>query len=354
MKLMKTLAALLTTLVLQFFATVSFAQNFNPMSTNLFDRLGVTPNVSEYDLKQAYRHAARRFHPDLNSSDAQATIKFQKVKEAYEILSDPSQREAWQGFGTIGASAGTAFNEHTSRSDETDSADVRRRVLKSLASKNPDLADFISNVTDHHYGLSEARQIHFIPKFIPLLPSDRHLLDRLIATREPEILWAISQSVMEFSIWTDAGEIIHRIIDMKVPGVNEFIAQMVIFPNMINRTGASILSKLLDLGHVRSVIRSLNLGGHLHPGTHETWDHSQPGLEVLFKALKKVGDEQRRQLDNIVFDAGSPWIETLKQQVPAYKNEPHISSQTVLRLGIGGLALPPPRSFCEGLFETLQ
>ncbi len=350
---MKTFSTLITTSILQFCATVSFAQNFDPMSANLFDRLGVEPGVSQHDLKQAYRHAARRFHPDLNASDAQATIKFQKIKEAFEILSDPSQRQAWQGFGVNRASAGPTFSERSSQYDEADSAVVRRRVLKSLAAKNPELAEYILNVTAHHYGLSEARQIHFIPKLVPLLPSDRHLLDRLIATRQPEILWAISQSVMEFAAWTDAGEILHRIIDLKAPRVNEYIAQMVIFPNMINSTGASVLSKLVDLGHVRSVIRSLNLGGHLHQGTHETWDRSQPGLEVLFRALKSVGDEQRRQFDNYIFDAGSPWIDTLKKRVPGYQNEPDISSQTVLRLGIGALALPSSGS-CEGLFKSAQ
>jgi len=42
------------------------------------------------DIKSAYRRLARKYHPDVNQSDPKATEKFREVKEAYDILSDPS------------------------------------------------------------------------------------------------------------------------------------------------------------------------------------------------------------------------------------------------------------------------
>jgi len=42
------------------------------------------------DIKSAYRRLARKYHPDVNQSDPKATEKFREVKEAYDILRDPS------------------------------------------------------------------------------------------------------------------------------------------------------------------------------------------------------------------------------------------------------------------------
>ena len=56
--------------------------------------LGISPDADERVLKQAYRHLARLFHPDT-SQETDAAIRFREVQEAYELLSDPLQREAY-------------------------------------------------------------------------------------------------------------------------------------------------------------------------------------------------------------------------------------------------------------------
>ena len=50
--------------------------------------LGVSPNASDEEIKQAYRRLAKKYHPDLNPGDAEAEKNFKEVNEAYSILSD--------------------------------------------------------------------------------------------------------------------------------------------------------------------------------------------------------------------------------------------------------------------------
>lgn len=56
--------------------------------------LGVPNNAPLADIKKAFRVKAAEFHPDRNSSEL-APIKFHAVREAYEVLSDPEQRTAY-------------------------------------------------------------------------------------------------------------------------------------------------------------------------------------------------------------------------------------------------------------------
>ena len=62
--------------------------------TDFYSRLGVNNNASETEIRDAYRLAALKLHPDVNVDDG-ATELFLNIKEAYEILIDPSQRSAY-------------------------------------------------------------------------------------------------------------------------------------------------------------------------------------------------------------------------------------------------------------------
>ena len=85
---------------------------------DFYETLGVAKNASDEEIKKAYRKLAMKFHPDRNPDSKQAEDKFKEAKEAYEMLSDPQKREAYDRFGHAGVDpnmggaggAGTGFS----------------------------------------------------------------------------------------------------------------------------------------------------------------------------------------------------------------------------------------------------
>ncbi|MCI1192041.1 molecular chaperone DnaJ [Calidifontimicrobium sp. SYSU G02091] len=69
-----------------------------------YEVLGVARNASDDDIKKAYRKLAMKYHPDRNQGDEakKAEEKFKEAKEAYEMLSDPQKRAAYDQFGHAG------------------------------------------------------------------------------------------------------------------------------------------------------------------------------------------------------------------------------------------------------------
>lgn len=71
------------------------------MEVDLYSRLGIARGASDKEIKNAYRQAARKYHPDVNPSD-DAKSKFQSINEAYSVLSDPEMRQRYDQFGMAG------------------------------------------------------------------------------------------------------------------------------------------------------------------------------------------------------------------------------------------------------------
>ena len=71
-----------------------------------YEVLSVSRTASDGELKTAYRKLAMQYHPDRNPGDASAEDKFKECSEAYQVLSDPDKRAAYDRFGHAGMGAG--------------------------------------------------------------------------------------------------------------------------------------------------------------------------------------------------------------------------------------------------------
>src|SRR5258706_15011804 len=69
--------------------------------TDLYMVLGVARDASDAEIKRAFRKLAQQTHPDVNASVG-ADIRFKEINEAYQVLSDPQRRQAYDMFGTTG------------------------------------------------------------------------------------------------------------------------------------------------------------------------------------------------------------------------------------------------------------
>ena len=71
-------------------------------NTEYYDRLGVSKDASQDEIKRAYRKMSKKYHPDINKEPG-AEEKYKEVQEAYESLSDDQKRAAYDQYGPDGA-----------------------------------------------------------------------------------------------------------------------------------------------------------------------------------------------------------------------------------------------------------
>ncbi len=83
-----------------------------------YEVLGVVKSVSDDELKKAFRKMAIQHHPDRNPGDKSAEEKFKELNEAYQVLSDPQRKAAYDqfghaGLGGMGGGSGQGFGGFT-------------------------------------------------------------------------------------------------------------------------------------------------------------------------------------------------------------------------------------------------
>ena len=67
-----------------------------------YEVLEIHRNASEVEIKKAYRKLAFKYHPDQNSGNPEAEIKFKELTEAYSVLSDGQKRAIYDQYGHQG------------------------------------------------------------------------------------------------------------------------------------------------------------------------------------------------------------------------------------------------------------
>ena len=71
-------------------------------NTEYYDRLGLSKDASQDEIKRAYRKLSKKYHPDINKEPG-AEEKYKEVQEAYETLSEDQKRAAYDQYGPDGA-----------------------------------------------------------------------------------------------------------------------------------------------------------------------------------------------------------------------------------------------------------
>ena len=105
------------------------------MNETYYDRLGVEETASAEEIDKAYRDLVKEVHPDQND-DPDASDQFIKIKKAYDILSDPRERETYDNLGHeryVQNETGTTDQSHETDTVTVENADWSAHVRDSPA-----------------------------------------------------------------------------------------------------------------------------------------------------------------------------------------------------------------------------
>ncbi len=68
-----------------------------------YEVLGVGPDATDEEIKQAYRRLAKKYHPDRNPGDKEAAKKMQEINDAYDKIKNPGKSSSHSGYNPYGS-----------------------------------------------------------------------------------------------------------------------------------------------------------------------------------------------------------------------------------------------------------
>ncbi|XP_027193025.1 chaperone protein dnaJ 13-like isoform X2 [Cicer arietinum] len=102
-------------------------------NTKLYAVLNLSPEASDEEIRKTYRQCAQVYHPDKYQSSPMkliATDNFQRVSEAYEILSDPNKRKVYDIYGMEGLISGLELGPVLNKAEEVKEIKAELKRLK--------------------------------------------------------------------------------------------------------------------------------------------------------------------------------------------------------------------------------
>jgi len=114
-----------------------FSLSHRIQAPDFYDTLGVSRDSSQKDIKKAYYQLAKKYHPDSNKNDPNASKKFQEVSEAYEILGDEEKRQQFDTYGTSGDNFGMGDQGGFNFKGNIDPEELFRTIFGDRSGGNP-------------------------------------------------------------------------------------------------------------------------------------------------------------------------------------------------------------------------
>ena len=102
-----------------------------PPFRDLYEDLQLSPNASAETVERVYRLLAKRYHPD--NQDTGNSQKFSEVHAAYELLSNPERRAAYDvTYGQFRADTWRVFDQRSADDDRENDRQIFQGILSLL------------------------------------------------------------------------------------------------------------------------------------------------------------------------------------------------------------------------------
>ncbi|KAK0083152.1 hypothetical protein PV325_009237 [Microctonus aethiopoides] len=138
---------------------------------NYYEILGVTRNSSAKDIKKAYYQLAKKYHPDTNKADPNASKKFQEVSEAYEVLSDDAKRKEYDTWGATSEQMGmgsggpsyqgkgnSRYSQNWNFQSTVNAEDLFRKIFGDAGFQTADFSEH-EDYADSRFGFGSAQEV---------------------------------------------------------------------------------------------------------------------------------------------------------------------------------------------------